>query len=287
MTTEDLTRIERRLKPHKGIQTHPEDLDLNSNIGFLGRHERFKTVIRRQKQLLDKHGVSPEAIGQRLRDLMEGKKFENINFTFPRVRCLGSQSCPWGCGAVGSGTYAVRNTRTGELLEFEQLHPHLIEAHHFFEGETPYGLDLEKVLRVLELVPVDKRPRKTTPVWQIVKTLFYLGNERFKTIKEEREWIRQKLKELHPEHATLVEAKPYLVSKGVHAYLKGNYGLIVPTQTILTGKHPQINGTKIYPWCNLMHGGFVFVIEKKRHHGKSFRIFTIWTTGPKKYNLIY
>jgi hypothetical protein len=79
---------------------------------------------------------------------------------------MGSQHCPFSlstsfaCGG-GSHDFTVINERTGEKLNFPQLMAHLVRDHYFFEGNTPYRLDPEVSVRVLELKQgVDYTPRK-------------------------------------------------------------------------------------------------------------------------------
>lgn len=66
----------------------------------------------------------------------------------------GLQECPWGCGPEtwGSFDFLILNRENGEAFTGPQMLPHLIRAHHFFEGRgTPFRSDPEKIIRTLEL----------------------------------------------------------------------------------------------------------------------------------------
>jgi len=65
----------------------------------------------------------------------------------------GFQDCPWDdCDYEGSFDFMILNRNTGESFMAPALIVHLIRAHHFFEGvESPYRVDPEKVVRILEL----------------------------------------------------------------------------------------------------------------------------------------
>ena len=65
----------------------------------------------------------------------------------------GWQDCPWGCAAHGSNDFMIINRKTGESVTTPELMPHLIRAHHFFEGlGTPFRTDPERLARVLGYV---------------------------------------------------------------------------------------------------------------------------------------
>ena len=69
------------------------------------------------------------------------------------VAYKGWQDCPWGCVAHGDHDFMILNRKTGESVTAPELMPHLIRAHHFFEGlGTPFRTDPERLARVLELV---------------------------------------------------------------------------------------------------------------------------------------
>ncbi len=89
-------------------------------------------------------------------------------FGFAYLPWLGYQYCPFGdqlragpepvspCGATDCD-YLITNPRRMEWIAFSGLLPHLIEAHHFFEGlGTPYRLDPELAVRLLELGPFQR-----------------------------------------------------------------------------------------------------------------------------------
>jgi hypothetical protein len=78
------------------------------------------------------------------------------------VDYCGIQLCPWRCVGCegGSGGFVIRNRRTGETIEGGDLIVHLIRKHHFFEGvESPYRVDPQKLVRVLEIESSLRRPK--------------------------------------------------------------------------------------------------------------------------------
>ena len=67
----------------------------------------------------------------------------------------GSQLCPF-CHVCGEPDdpsagqeFALKNLATGEKMYVSDLIPHLIEAHHFFEGRTPYRFDPDRFYRII------------------------------------------------------------------------------------------------------------------------------------------
>lgn len=68
----------------------------------------------------------------------------------------GFQKCPWDCAVntrLASIEFLILNRETGESFTGPGLIVHLIREHHFFEGkESPYRVDPEKAVRVLELL---------------------------------------------------------------------------------------------------------------------------------------
>ena len=67
----------------------------------------------------------------------------------------GFQECPWGCVVHtdwASIDFMILNRESGEFFTGPGLAVHLIREHHFFEGkETPFRVDPEKAIRVLEI----------------------------------------------------------------------------------------------------------------------------------------
>jgi len=84
-------------------------------------------------------------------------------FVTPRFRVyvtfwLGLQECPW-CESVeyGNFDFEITNRRIHESIRGPGLLIHLIRRHRFFEGiESPYRVDPEKLMRVLEVIPPAK-----------------------------------------------------------------------------------------------------------------------------------
>lgn len=89
-----------------------------------------------------------------LPDLGTGYLVGGLHIFVSRFR--GLQECPWGCefeAAPSSMNFLVLDRSTTEYFTFPGLSPHLIRAHHFFEGfQTPFRTDPKKAATVLGLV---------------------------------------------------------------------------------------------------------------------------------------
>ncbi len=101
--------------------------------------------------------------------------FDRKRFSMMEVLSLGQQSCPWGCEGqdkYGNNIYGGRfvivldkNQQIDEDLEtnFQEFYnlspflvvtdltPHLIASHYFFQGNTLYRTDPEKLVQFLRL----------------------------------------------------------------------------------------------------------------------------------------
>ena len=123
-----------------------------SNGGFLGPHESLENVVAQDAGTLKRLGFSYDQIATALNEVI-GEHVHRDFLDVDTVVFCGSQSCPWGCRQSGSVGFVIRNRRTGETIESGDLIVHLIRQHQFFEGvESPYRVDPEKLVRVLELV---------------------------------------------------------------------------------------------------------------------------------------
>ena len=67
----------------------------------------------------------------------------------------GVQECPWGCNVDPTWTsidFMILNRESGDSFTGPGLIVHLIREHNFFEGkQTPYRVDPQKVMQVLEI----------------------------------------------------------------------------------------------------------------------------------------
>jgi hypothetical protein len=140
-----------------------------SQGGFLGLEDALEEVIVQDRETLASLAISHEQIASDLEEILlagrdAGASLEQgVSFGPVLVLKLGGylgfQGCPWGCDNVNmeSGAnrdFALLNRQTGERIELPGLIVHLIREHHFFEGfGSPYRVDAEKLVRILELQP--------------------------------------------------------------------------------------------------------------------------------------
>ena len=156
-----------------------------SQGGFLGPYEKLMDVLREGDATLKRLGVTYEQIANKIEELIKAACEENLaswraqertswrigrspvilaHFAVIIKSYLGYQMCPRSKNfnqlcKVGSGSrygsidFVITNNRTGEQLKGPGLIVHLIRDHHFFEGKhSPYRVDPEKAVRVLELI---------------------------------------------------------------------------------------------------------------------------------------
>ncbi|MFA4967617.1 MAG: hypothetical protein WC624_05310, partial [Candidatus Margulisiibacteriota bacterium] len=105
---------------------------------------------------------------------------------------------------------------TGRAIFFSGLHPHLIEAHHFFEGEgTSYRLSPESIIELFNLKPGEKPKIIIEPSAKMSRVkkqddiLFKLND----LLGPEQ--LLERLKE-HIHHGDLADIPPEDLAKSVH-----------------------------------------------------------------------
>lgn len=177
LSGEELRLIEGRMRPGRYSQQ-----------GFLGPEESLRQVIERDSRFLRERDITHEQIADRL-DYLVGKYKRTNELARREANARGSllerkvdavpggklrvdgrfgwQTCPWAlkdtdtepsCGMTDLD-WDYRNT-SGDELSFSDLIPHLIRDHHFFEGASPYRVDPERAITVLDIRPgVDYAPR--------------------------------------------------------------------------------------------------------------------------------
>ena len=158
LTSEQIQVIEARMRPRQF-----------SEAGFLGRKQNLRDVVYEDAETIRKLGVNYNQIADKIDYLTDytadgcGRVVDDI-FKVSVIFSAGIQECPffyeeepteigtrvYTCGRA-SNIFFVKNIRSGESIGFSELMPHLIRDHHFFEGETPYRLDPERAVRILEL----------------------------------------------------------------------------------------------------------------------------------------
>lgn len=132
-----------------------------SQVGFLNNGEKLSDIIRQDRQTLEKINISYEQIVSKLKifvDLYNNNssgEYQTDKFIVSGKTYKGYQECPfWNTkyrSSHGSQDITVYNKTLGEGITFPSLIVHLIEHHHFFEGNTEYRVDPEKLVRVLEI----------------------------------------------------------------------------------------------------------------------------------------
>ena len=163
--------------------THQQVADkLDSLLGRWGTAGFLKKRLSIPKQSALEPYQRPEDIGVKFttKGTIVDETFQVNLFSMKN----GAQSCPFEyflegrdsssparCG-VGMISGFITNVKTGEEIPMNDLLPHLVGDHHFFEGRgTPHGLDPEKAIRVLEINPgVDYKAK-------VVRDLFWYGRE--------------------------------------------------------------------------------------------------------------
>jgi hypothetical protein len=161
-------------------------LSFGSDAGFIDDKEALKDVALRDHhkvvELLGPHGH--DMIALKLTQCFgseENDKFISTivslppcreNFSVQTQSWCGNQGCPFWkeimfksvddkpeeatvspCGGVGGCDHTITNLKTGESMTISALMSHLIFYHHFYEGNTSYRTDPEKLIRLLEIDP--------------------------------------------------------------------------------------------------------------------------------------
>lgn len=144
LTPAELAAVERRMRPGNA-----------SSAGFLGRNESLRDCIERDAATLARHGVTHYEAARWLEDVLNRiPKGINAGLQFSGydakgVVWRGSQDCPFNGYACGMTNVDYRFTqRGGSTFSISGLLPHLIGTHQFFEGNTPYRLDPERLLEM-------------------------------------------------------------------------------------------------------------------------------------------
>ena len=133
-----------------------------SKDGFLGEDTRhIHDIILADQRQLDRLGISPSAIAERLQFFInEGKKglegaVDLGNFSVHVLWARGALPCPFGERGVYSKIVAtVENKKLQQTIRYSQLTVHLIREHTFFEGEgSTFRLNPVEIVPFLELEP--------------------------------------------------------------------------------------------------------------------------------------
>lgn len=178
-------KYRRRLNPlprfegPKETKMRPGEL---SREGFLGINDRLEEIIKKDKETLEKLGITHKQIADRIESITgqakriayldNGKKTKYIVekiFEVELIGWMGYQNCPYGCKDTGSYDYKIKNLEFGKTLFAPELIVHLIKKHSFFEGNTKYRVDPQKAVKILEIKQgVDYTPKKAKEfIWSL------------------------------------------------------------------------------------------------------------------------
>ncbi len=104
----------------------PGYLMFESSGGFIGSNEDPDEVIKNDLELLAAVNITPEEIAAALEDAQK-------SYGVHRTVYNGVQDCPFADGPASDTSYLKLDGKKG--IGWSGLHPHLIRAHHFFEGK--------------------------------------------------------------------------------------------------------------------------------------------------------
>lgn len=177
LSQESIKMIEQQMRP-----------GWSSEVGFLAPNDSLQEIIQRDLQVLEENNITGKQIGDRIETIL-GKARRHATlfytgrskltrehiegFTFNRgigipvenryllkaTHCRGLQNCPFGTSKnecedehrYGFMDCSLTNMKTGEEIDFPGLLVHLAREHSFFEGNTKYRVDPQKLIDVLEL----------------------------------------------------------------------------------------------------------------------------------------
>lgn len=180
-----IDRFEEQCRPDIGRVKNKIDgflgLDFYSDTGFIDATESLMEVVKRDHEYVvsklgeEGHKIIIEVLRESIikpaldkintKDISDVSNVEVGNVLVRKIDYYGNQCCPfWSMGindknkpgkasCLGRGgvDYIITNKTTGEELFIPALILHLIEAHHFYEGNVLHRVDPEKLIRVLEI----------------------------------------------------------------------------------------------------------------------------------------
>ena len=135
----------------------------NSIFLFLGLNEDYAQRVREDTQTLQHLGLSHEQVSSALKQVLNGgsgtKHKTQSDIIVSATDTHGSQTCPYeSCDSKASFDYDAHHENNGMKWDhLSELHPHLIQEHHFFEGrQSAYRLEpIDAVL--LTGIPVERK----------------------------------------------------------------------------------------------------------------------------------
>jgi hypothetical protein len=164
---EDYDLLEKWMRPNQYSQS-----------GFIGEKESLKDVIAKDNAYLRKQRITHWQISDGIKDIFrtitsthEGSRPRHgcditaetgIPYFVKSTHYCGWQMCPfedlppWQDVKQGKSDsdFQITNKNNNCTVFLSELHPHLIEYHHFFEGNTEYRLEPKQIIELLELKPL-------------------------------------------------------------------------------------------------------------------------------------
>jgi hypothetical protein len=254
--------------------------------GFLDHTQNLASVIAKDSATIQKLGITHKQIGDRLESLM-GKANRQLQlkrrlpdendseveeeqvtveevFLITVVGWMGIQQCPffyekvkdeesigtrvYSCGNT-SQDFTIFNKRNNQGISFSGLMAHLVRDHHFFEGNTSYRLNPERVIQVLELEPgVDYTPVINS------ETVWRKGNFTGK-VHEDFCGSETFIKNTQIQHR---------INRDTIIYLNGDKGLIVAKKTSILEEPLYLDGNFVSLWGNQISRGQQFIHRIQR-----------------------
>lgn len=171
--TDPEEELNRRFRSFGKLRRRQEGVlgtEFHSEFGFIAPHERISAVVRRDEEILKRFGLTFEQVAKPLTDIrahyvrtgesrfeitVNGRRFA-VQARSPAgiLRTAWFQSCPFvDSQNTEEYDFIITDPATGETLFFPGLLAHLINVHHFFEGNVhdssgnSFRMDPEKLIR--------------------------------------------------------------------------------------------------------------------------------------------
>lgn len=135
-----------------------------SMAGFLGKSEGLKNVLIQDNKTVNSHGLTHRDLANPLFFIMNVHArlqkivvpifiYKGRHYSSRATSWMGSQESIFDDGLSSSVDFEVKDLQTGKELAFSGLVPHAIVRYGFYEGQTPYRLDPQKIMEVFSLSP--------------------------------------------------------------------------------------------------------------------------------------
>lgn len=131
---------------------------IESAAGFLGPTDNLiDTLANDNAFIVDQLGLTHAEIAEHLQKIRFGYHdpvYHGRRFRVERTVFAGSQGSPFAGEGTRAGTdYTITNLENGAIIQFSDMHMHLIHKYGFYEGlGTEYRLDPKQILDVLDFL---------------------------------------------------------------------------------------------------------------------------------------